>query len=282
MSERRGTSPPWWDGETPPGDGLAVFVAAATGTDPPGAAPRSWGSPLGEGPRGWGRDLLGRAQGLPRGIVVLGVVLVVVGGLLAASVVLGGGPPADPALPLSDPVAEWSGETAGDEGATQGEVPTDALPAGGALVVHVAGAVVDPGVHQLPAGARVHEAIAAAGGPLPGADLNRLNLAAAVADGTQIHVPLEGSPPAGSAAGAVGGSGTGTAGGAPPGSGGPLSLSTADAAALDSLPGVGPATAAAIIAHREANGPFGSVDELLEVRGIGASKLEGLRDLVVP
>jgi competence protein ComEA len=142
------------------------------------------------------------------------------------------------------------------------------------LVVHVVGAVGAPGVRQLPAGSRVVDAVEAAGGPLDGADLSRLNLAAPLADGSQIRVPLVGEEVAGPL---VSGPPPVTGGGAP----GPVPLNTATAAELEALPGIGPATAAAIVAWREANGPFVAVDQLIEVRGIGPAKLEAVRDLVV-
>ena len=148
---------------------------------------------------------------------------------------------------------------------------TTAVPA--ELTVHVAGAVAAPGVYVLPAGARVVDAIAAAGGALPDGDPDALNLAAPVADGDRIAVGTAGAPTA------VGGGGIShaVAGSAPAG---PLDVNTASAEQLDALPGVGPATAAAIVAHREANGPFASVDDLEEVRGIGPAKLDALRGLV--
>jgi len=153
-----------------------------------------------------------------------------------------------------------------------------------ALVVHAAGAVSQPGVHRLPAGSRVADLLAVAGGPTAEADVDRLNLAAPLTDGERVYVPRVGEVavapavgPSGSAAGSPGsGSGGGT--GAAPGT--PIDLNRATEAELDVLPGVGPATAAAIVRHREANGPFSRVDDLLEVRGIGPAKLESLRDLV--
>src|SRR3546814_7792420 len=113
----------------------------------------------------------------------------------------------------------------------------------------VAGAVVAPGVHEVPADGRVVDAIDAAGGLAPGADSARINLAAPVADGERVYVPVVGEepPPA-----VVGGPGaTGPSGGAAGAGTGPVNLNTADEAALAALPGVGPSTAAAIIAHRE-------------------------------
>ena len=138
------------------------------------------------------------------------------------------------------------------------------------VVVHVAGAVVSPGVRRLPPGSRVIDAVDAAGGLLPDADAGRVNLAAELVDGTQVYVPAVGEVvPAGNEPGGAGAS-----------DGGLVDLNIADADTLDSLPGIGPATAAAIIEHRERNGPFASVEGLLEVRGIGEAKLADLRDLV--
>ena len=134
------------------------------------------------------------------------------------------------------------------------------------VVVHVAGAVQTSGVYRLPPGSRVVDAIGAAGGAAANAEVDAINLAAPLIDGQRVYVPRVGE-----AVPAVGGSDVPA---------GPLDLNTATEEQLDDLPGVGPATAAAIIAHREANGPFGSVDDLGEVRGIGPAKLDALRALV--
>ena len=142
------------------------------------------------------------------------------------------------------------------------------------LVVHVAGAVRSPGLHELPPGSRVADAIAAAGGLTEAADGARINLAAPIVDGARVYVLAVGEQEPAVAVGATPAPG---GGGAPVG---PIDLNTADAEALDSLPGVGPATAAAIIEHRTKAGPFTSVDQLLDVPGIGEAKLEAIRDLV--
>jgi competence protein ComEA len=143
------------------------------------------------------------------------------------------------------------------------------------LVVHVAGAVRSPGVHQLEPGARVVDAIAAAGGLRSDADGARINLAAPVADGERVYVPVVGEQAPPVEVGVPGPAG----GGATP-SDGPVNLNTADEEVLETLPGVGPATAAAIVQHRQEVGGFASVDELLDVPGIGDAKLAQLRDLV--
>ncbi|MGI9052685.1 MAG: helix-hairpin-helix domain-containing protein [Ilumatobacteraceae bacterium] len=148
--------------------------------------------------------------------------------------------------------------------------PAPTTTASGPILVHVAGAVAAPGVYELPAEARVGAAIAAAGGPVPQADPGSLNLAAALADGERVYVPVVGEavpPPAAPS-------------GASPTPSAPLDLNRATAEELDVLPGVGPSTATAIVDHRAQNGPFASVEDLEAVRGIGPAKLDALRDLV--
>jgi competence protein ComEA len=172
-------------------------------------------------------------------------------------------PPPEVALPFATTVAAAQPST----------TSTSAVPE--ELVVHVAGAVARPGVHTLALGARVVDAVDAAGGLAPTADGARLNLAAPVSDGERVYVPALGEEPP-PVVGGTGGA-AGTAGGA---EAGPVNLNQADAQELDALPGVGPATAAAIIEHRERIGGFTSVDQLLDVRGIGEAKLEQLRPLV--
>jgi competence protein ComEA len=141
------------------------------------------------------------------------------------------------------------------------------------MVVYVAGAVASPGVYTLGAVARVTDAVAAAGGPAAGADLDVINLAAVVTDGERIYVPtVGGTVPV------VVGDPSAAAGATSPA--GPVNINSASIDQLDVLPGVGPTTAASIVAHREEHGPFQSVEQLGDVRGIGPAKLEALRDLV--
>lgn len=135
------------------------------------------------------------------------------------------------------------------------------------VVLHVIGAVAEPGIVELALGSRVVDAIASAGGPAADADLTGVNLARVVADGEQLRVPRVGEVPV-----SVPGTGTGVA------ADGRVNINTADAAALETLPGVGPALAARIIAWRDENGPFRSVDELTAVSGIGEKTLDGMRD----
>ncbi|MCX6521753.1 MAG: helix-hairpin-helix domain-containing protein [Actinobacteria bacterium] len=146
------------------------------------------------------------------------------------------------------------------------------------IVVHVAGAVAVPGVHRLAIDARVADAVLAAGGLAPDAHADAINLAAPVHDGDRVYVPRV-SDGVVVPVGVTGGTGPASAG-EPAGPAGPVSINEASVDELDALPGVGPATAAAIVAHREANGPFASIDSLGDVRGIGPAKLEAIRPLV--
>jgi len=137
------------------------------------------------------------------------------------------------------------------------------------IFVHILGEVVRPGLYELRDGARGVDAVAAAGGFTDAADPGALNLARFVADGEQILVPALGAaPPAGAGGGGVAADGR-------------VNLNAADVAQLEQLPRIGPAMAERIIAWRDEHGPFRTVEDLLEVSGIGEATLDGLRDLVV-
>jgi competence protein ComEA len=138
------------------------------------------------------------------------------------------------------------------------------------LFVHVSGAVRSPGLYELVQGSRVADAIDAARGASRGGQLDSLNLAELLADGMKVHVPVKGE----SATTPV-----------PTGTLSPtatpiIDVNVADATMLETLPGIGPTRAAAIIAYRDEVGGFRSVDQLLEVQGIGPATLESMRDLV--
>lgn len=140
------------------------------------------------------------------------------------------------------------------------------------IFVHLVGEVKNPGIYELDAGARLIDAILAAQGFSDSADQGSVNLARELTDGEQIIIGLVGDAPASSGgAGSAGNSGTGL-----------ISLSTADQALLETLPGVGPALAGRIIDYREANGGFRAVADLMNVSGIGDKVYAGLKDLVSP
>jgi len=146
------------------------------------------------------------------------------------------------------------------------------------LIVYVAGAVQSPGVYQVPGNARVQQAVLAAGGPAADADLDAMNLAAFILDGDRVYVPHRGAAVPAVVGATSGAASAGTSGSGQPAT--PIDLNRAAAEELDALPGVGPATAAAIVAYRERSGPFASIDDLLKVPGIGPAKVEALRSLV--
>jgi competence protein ComEA len=141
------------------------------------------------------------------------------------------------------------------------------------LIVDVAGWVRHPGVYRFDPGARIVDAVERAGGARDGADLMVLNLAAPLTDGQQVLVPKKGQ----AVALPIGAGTTGSTGGA---TGALVNINTADEPTLETLNGVGPVTAAAIIKYREENGPFATVDQLDAVSGIGPATLEELRDQV--
>jgi competence protein ComEA len=215
-------------------------------------------------------------------IVVLAVAAIGGGAVVVGSSSASSQPGAAPSLPF----AHGAGTTVdgGSKGGTSGGSGSSGnpgSPSGTAkpeLVVQAAGAVVRPGVYRLVSGSRVVDLVAAAGGLTADADADRVNLASPLSDGARVYLPRRGETiPLGpvSDGGSTGGAASSPSTLAPP-----LDLNTATVAQLDTLPGVGPATAAAIIDHRQRHGPFRSVDELAQVRGIGAAKLAQLRDLV--
>ena len=193
------------------------------------------------------------------------VAVAVAAGVLLAWWLLAGRPESSgPVAPLAFP-SSATPSAAGAASAAEGSPE---------LIVDVVGKVRHPGIVTIPKGSRVYEAIEAAGGLRGRVDTAALNLAREVTDGEQILVGLDpadtGAAPAAAAPGA-----------AAPAAGAKVNLNTATAEQLDTLPGVGPVTAQAILGWRETNGRFSAVDDLLDVKGIGEATLAELRDLVV-
>jgi competence protein ComEA len=201
---------------------------------------------------------------LSRRRVLLGGLLLVLALLVGARFVVRAGTSAGAAAPPIVGSNDQAGSTAPSDGAP--------VPATTRLVVYVVGAVRRPGLYRLAQGSRVADAVARAGGVTRKADPAALNLAAPIADGEQVLVPAR-LPVAVAASQGV------AVPGVPPG---PIQLSSATPEQLDSLPGIGPATARKILDYRAEHGAFRSVDELDDVPGIGPARVEQLRGLVVP
>ena len=208
-----------------------------------------------------GTGTLGGVPELSRAQLAVYAAIAVVALLLGARWIRSGEPPP------TESVAYGSSEDASpDTGSVEfGETGED-------VVVHVAGAVREPGVYRLPEGSRVTDAIERAGGATGDADANAINLAARLADGQQIQLPDRSQAPAG-----VGGSQAGVGE-----TDGPISLGSATVEQLDSIEGIGPVTAAAILQFRDERGGVSSVDELDEISGIGPATMEALRARLQP
>ena len=219
-----------------------------------------------------------RARGLlgdPRAGVAVLVLVAVIAGFVWYRMGVGGAAHGE-ASAVASAVASAADTTvplAGAPAPTTGVEATKS--ANGRMVVHVAGAVTRPGVVELAAGARVIDAIEAVGGALPDGDLDRINLAAKLADGQRVYVGRPGVADPGAAESGATGTGAGT--GAP---GAKVNLNTATQAQLEELPGVGPAFAQAILAERQRRGGFTSVNDLRSVRGIGDKRFADLSPLV--
>ena len=215
------------------------------------------------------------------GVVAIVLAVLLVGGVRVAWAVRDSQPEVISAAVASGDVGEpdpaGSALEQGDlsRGAAPGEETAPTVEA--VLIVHIAGQVHRPGIVRLTPGDRVVDAIEAAGGATPEADVSAVNLARPVVDGEQVYLPLPGEIPPVHASG--GGADAGTGGGGPGGTT-VIDLNTADAGTLIALPGVGPVLAERIVAWRTEHGRFTSVDELGEVSGIGDTLLSQLRDKV--
>lgn len=178
------------------------------------------------------------------------------------------------AQPVIAPPATAEATTVPVAVATPGAALTPTAP-GTTILVHVAGAVRRPGLYEMSSGARIADAIDLAKGPKPVADLSALNLAEPLVDGQKIEVPRRGEQVEPTTPGAPVAASPTTA--VP---GGTVNLNTADQIALEAIPGIGPVTAQAIIAYRTEIGSFSSIEQLLEVSGIGPATLESMRPYV--
>ncbi len=238
-----------------------------------------------------------------RGPHLVVVALLGVAALVLTGLVLAAAQPRASSVPLdADPVTSSAtagpsgagsatgstatGSTATGSGATgSGGDPVPSPPASPtaqpAVVVHVAGTVARPGVVVLPAGSRVVDAVDAVGGPLPGTSLDSVNLARLLVDGEQVRVGIPPDDVLAAPTGPTASGGVGAGSPAAPATGArPVDLNSATAADLDALPGIGPVLAQRIVDWRRQNGPFASVEELLEVSGIGPSVLADLQGRV--
>lgn len=227
-----------------------------------------------------------------RNVVALGVLLVVAAVFAVQHFWVGRTQPvrAPEVVGAAAPYGDGVGGKGGREGGAVGkgaEPRASSVGAQGAsgaagteIVVDVSGKVREPGVHRLPAGSRVTDALRAAGGVRPGTNTEGLNRARFLVDGEQIVV----GGPAPAAVPGAGGANTAGAGGSAAGAAptAPISLNTATADQLNTLPGVGPVLAQHIIDYRTQHGGFRSVDELRQVNGIGDRRFADLRDLVQP
>lgn len=174
-------------------------------------------------------------------------------------------------IPAAVPLAVQSAPATHESGSRAAPTPTSAAE----VVVDVAGKVHRPGLVRVPSGSRAYDAVRAAGGPLPGVNLDSINLAARVSDGEQLVVgtaPSAQSAPATPGSGAAGSSGPRA---------GPVDLNAADAEQLQTLPGIGPVLAQHILDWRGAHGRFTAVEQLQQVTGIGPAKYASLKSLVI-
>ncbi|WP_327717046.1 ComEA family DNA-binding protein [Streptomyces sp. NBC_00490] len=292
VGERReaGTGPPGLDGGGVPG-AEADGIGADTDFGPDdGPAQGDWADvPPATGDRRVRAGLALRERmpvwlqtrcGLERrSVVALAVVLVVAAGFAVQHFWAGRTQAVRPPEVVAAPFAERS-EQAGP-GASAGAPNAVGSPAA-EIVVDVSGKVREPGVHRLPAGSRVADALRAAGGVRSGTDTEGLNRARFLVDGEQVVVGGPAAPGAGQG-GTAGGGPVGSAGSVPgAGPATPVSLNTATVDQLDTLPGVGPVLAQHIVDYRTQHGGFRSVDELREVNGIGERRFADLRNLVRP
>ncbi|MFD6263332.1 helix-hairpin-helix domain-containing protein [Micromonospora chalcea] len=282
LPERLDPAPGSGPGEAEPGLGLRPGFPERDGEREPSSGANPWSAEpdADEGPSHdapvAGRGLASRLPGPGafdpgrqgvRALAAVAAVVVVVAAVWAWR-----------SRPSTEPVQPVAASSEAPVGAATEAVTGAPASAGspGQVVVAVAGKVRRPGLVRLPAGARLADAVEAAGGALPGVDVALLNPARKVTDGELILVGVTAPPgPGGPAAAGAGG-----APGGPPAPAGPVNLNTATLAQLDALPGVGPVLAQRILDHRDQHGGFRSVSDLRQVDGIGDARYEQLKELV--
>ncbi len=225
--------------------------------------PAAWGGPL--------ERLLDRLRDW-RGDARFGIAALLVMALIAGVVWY--------RLGASSPAPDTAATSPKATPATSPAAPATTSKGPDEVTVHVAGAVVSPGVYELPGSARVIDAVEAAGGGAPESDLDRLNLASKLADGQRVLVQKTGDPSAPAPAGTGEAATPGDAGATGDPGAGPVNLNSATQAQLETLPGIGPVLAQAIIAERDRRSGFRSVNELRSVRGIGDKRFADLQSLV--
>ena len=237
---------------------VAFIEADETAHVPDIVVPPSWRERL--------QELAGRRREV---WLVAAVILVVVFGAVAVRSLA-----AEPSIapPAETPLMDSSGSAL--PGSVGGSPSMAVGAAPGTILVHVAGAVKRPGLYEMPSGARIADAIELARGPRRAADLDALNLAEPLADGQKVEVPKRGQAISATTTPAV----PGTTAASP--AGGTVNLNSADQVALETIPGIGPVTATAIIAYRTEVGQFESIEQLLEVTGIGPATLESMRPYI--
>jgi competence protein ComEA len=216
-------------------------------------------------PSGW-RERVEELQSRRSGWVVAGFVLLVVA---AALVLWARGAPAQIAPPATPPAGE-----------SAALAPTSASPTTAFLYVDVSGAVRRPGLYKLQPGSRVADAIRAAGGAVRRADLEVLNLAQPLTDGVKVDVARKGTSQGAVASSAASSGTAGTTGVAPSPTVPIVNINTADEPTLELIPGVGPVTANAILDYRNRIGRFSTIEQLLDVNGIGPATIENIRPYI--